>query len=388
MRQHTQVTMSMRELDRLKCVQAVIDGELRVAVASERLQLSTRQVRRLAARYRLEGPIGLVSRHRNRPSNHRLDEAVENQVVGILRDRYPDFGPTLAAEKLAERHQIVLAKETVRRIQIAAGLWVPRKLRPVKIQQPRQRRSCLGELIQIDGCEHRWFEERAPACTALVYVDDATSRLMAVHFTGAESTFAYFEATREYLQRHGKPLAFYSDKASIFRVNQREAANGPGYTQFARALYELNIDGICANTPAAKGRVERAHLTLQDRLVKELRLAGISRVEAANAFMPQFIEAYNRRFAKAPRNAHYAHRALRGEEELDLIFAWRELRKVTQNLTLHYERRLYLLADRPETRQLIGKYVEVFQYPDGEVEIRVAGKALPYSRYDKLSEVD
>jgi hypothetical protein len=378
----------MRELDRLKCIQAVIDGELRATTAAERVHLSVRQVRRLTQRYRLEGPIGLISRHRSRPSNHRLDEELENQVVRILRECYADFGPTLAAEKLSERHQIVLAKETVRRIQIAAGLWVPRKLRPVKIQQPRLRRACLGELIQIDGCEHRWFEERAPACTALVYVDDATSRLMHVYFTGAESTFAYFEATREYLGRYGKPLAFYSDKASIFRVNRPDCVKGPGFTQFARALYELNIDGICANTPAAKGRVERAHLTLQDRLVKELRLAGISSIEAANAFMPSFIEAYDARFAKAPRNGHDAHRALRNDEDLELIFAWRELRKVTHSLTLRYERQIYLLTDTVETRPLIGKYVEVFQYPDGRVEIRVAGKALPYCRYDKLAEVD
>jgi len=388
MRQASQVTLSMRELDRLKSIQSVIDGELRARAAAERLHLSVRQVRRLAQRYQIEGPIGLISRHRNRPSNHRLHEELENQVARILRERYADFGPTLAAEKLAECHQIVLAKETVRRIQMAAGLWVPRKLRPVKIQQPRLRRACLGELIQIDGCEHRWFEDRAPACAALVYVDDATSCLMAVHFTGAESTFAYFEATREYLNRRGKPLAFYSDKASIFRVNRRDSVKGPGFTQFARALYELNIDGICANTPAAKGRVERAHLTLQDRLVKELRLAGISSIPAANAFMPAFIERYNQRFAKAPRNAHDAHRALRSDEELDLIFAWRELRKVTHSLTLHYERQIYLLTDGPETRALIGKYVEVFQYPDGRVEIRVAGKALPYCRFDKLAEVD
>ena len=146
-----------------------------------------------------------------------------------------------------------------------AGLWIPRKLRPPKIQQPRARRACFGELIQIDGCEHRWFEERAPMCTAIVYVDDATSRLMVVRFAGSESTFAYFEATLEYLKSFGKPLAFYSDKASIFRINQPGAVTGPGYTQFGRALYELNIDGICANTAAAKGRVERAHLTLQDR---------------------------------------------------------------------------------------------------------------------------
>jgi transposase len=382
------VTMSMRELDRLKCIQAVIEGGLPAGAAAERLCMSARQIRRLTQRYRGEGPVGLISRRCRRPSNNRLDEALERRVVEILREHYADFGPTLAAEKLAERHQILLAKETIRRIQIDAGLWIPRKLRAPKIQQPRTRRACLGELIQIDGCEHRWFEERAPMCTVLVYVDDATSRLMTVRFTGSESTFAYFEATREYLGRHGKPLALYSDKASIFRVNHPQAAKGPGFTQFARALYELNIDGICANTPAAKGRVERAHLTLQDRLVKELRLEGISSLEGANAFMPRFIEAYNRRFAKAPREGYDAHRAVRADEDLDLIFAWRELRKVTQSLTLHYERQLYLLADTADNRRLIGKYVEVFQYPDGRIEIRVAGQSVPYSRYDKLGAID
>lgn len=225
-------------------------------------------------------------------------------------------------------------------------------------------------------------------CTALVYVDDATSRLMVVHFAGSESTFAYFEATRQYLEHYGKPLTFYSDKASIFRVNNSHAISGPGYTQFGRALYELNIDGICANTAAAKGRVERAHLTLQDRLVKELRLEGISTIEAANAFMPQFIKDYNARFAKEPHNPHDAHRALRSDEALELIFCWRELRKVTKALTLHYERKLYLFADTAANRRLIGKYVEVFQYPHGRIEIRVAGLSLPYSRYDKLGAVD
>jgi hypothetical protein len=276
----------------------------------------------------------------------------------------------------------------VRRLQIDAGLWIPRKLRPPKIQQPRARRACLGELIQIDGCEHRWLEERAAMCTAIVYVDDATSRLMVVRFAGTESTFAYFEATREYLERYGKPLAFYSDKASIFRVNNVQAIKGPGYTQFGRALYELNIDGICANTAAAKGRVERAHLTLQDRLVKELRLEGISSIEAANAFMPRFIEDYNERFAKPPRDPHDAHRALRADEDLDLVFSWRELRKVTKALTLHYERKLYLLADTAANRRLIGKYIEVFQFPDGRIEIRVAGVSLPYSIYEKLGTID
>src|SRR6185437_941018 len=161
-----------------------------------------------------------------------------------------------------------------------------------------------------------------------------------------------------------------------------------GYTQFGRALYELNIDGICANTPAAKGRVERAHKTLQDRLVKELRLRGISSIDAANAFMPRFIQEFNARFAKEPRDAHNAHRALRQDEALDLIFSWRELRKVTKALTLHYERKLYLLADTADHRRLIGKYIEVFQFPDGRVELRVAGASIPYSVYDKLGTVD
>jgi len=388
MRHMARVTMSMRELDRLKCIQAVVDGELDCQRAAERIGITTRQLRRLAGRYRAEGPVGLISRRCSRPSNNRLEAHREQQIVNILRESYADFGPTLAAEKLEARHGIKVSRETVRRLQINAGLWIPRKLRPPKVQQPRARRSCLGELIQIDGCEHRWFEDRAPMCTAIVYVDDATSRLMVVRFTGTESTFAYFEATREHLQHYGKPLAFYSDKASVFRVNKADALNGPGYTQFGRALYELNIDGICANTPAAKGRVERAHLTLQDRLVKELRLEGISSIEAANAFMPRFIEDYNARFAKEPRDPHDAHRALRPDEDLDLVFCWRELRKVTKALTLHYERKLYLLADTAANRRLVGKYIEVFQFPEGRIEIRVAGASLPYSLYDKLGAID
>lgn len=388
MYQRSTVTMSMRELDRLKVIQAVVGGELPTRLAAERLGMTTRQIRRLAQRHRQEGPVGLISRLRHRPSNHRLPEALENQIARILRDEYPDFGPTLAMEKLAERHQIVVAKETVRRIQIAAGLWIPRKLRASKVQQPRTRRACVGELIQIDGCEHAWFEERAPVCTALVFVDDATSRLMWVKFAGTESTFTYFEAMREYLGRYGKPLALYSDKASIFRVTRPGSVNGVGHTQFSRALYELNIDGICANTAAAKGRVERAHKTLQDRLVKDLRLAGVSSMEAANAAMPAFIEAYNRKFAKVPRDEHDAHRPVRADEDLDQIFAWREPRKVSKNLTLHYERKLYVLRDTRENRRLSGKYVEVFQYPDERIEIRVAGQALPYSLYVSSGNID
>jgi hypothetical protein len=382
------VTMTMRELDRLKCIQGLIDGQLKQTAVAARLGLTTRQVRRLVRRYEQQGPIGLISRLRDRPSNRRLKPDAAEHAFGILRSTYADFGPTLAAEKLRERHGVDLAVETVRSLMVAGGLWVPRRLRTPKIQQPRMRRACIGELIQIDGCEHHWFEDRGPACTALVFIDDATSRLMQILFNGTESTFGYFEATRRYIDQHGKPLAFYSDKASIFRINKASATGGDGHTQFGRALFELNIDGICANTPAAKGRVERAHLTMQDRLVKELRLEGISTIEAANAFMPTYVADYNALFGKVARDAHDAHRPVRPDEDLDSIFAWREQRKVTGNLTLHYERKLYLLADTPKNRRYAGKYLDVYQFPDGKVEIRAAGVKVPYSTYDKLGAID
>ena len=175
-----------------------------------------------------------------------------DRALSIIRDRYVDFGPTLACEKLYECHGIRLAKETVRRLMMDAGLWVPRRQRPPKLYQPRARRACLGELIQIDGSDHRWFEERAPACTLLVYVDDATSRLMALHFTATESTFSYFEATRTYIERYGKPVAVYSDKASVFRPTHTQTGER-GVTHFGRAMYELNIDTWCANSSSAKG---------------------------------------------------------------------------------------------------------------------------------------
>jgi len=381
------ITMTMREVDRYKVIQDVVDGKLKPWRAAERLDLTTRQIRRLATRLREGGPAGLVSRKRSRPSNHRLDAFTANRALAIIRERYADFGPTLAAEKLYEGHGIELAKETVRKLMMSAGLWTPRRQRPPKVYQPRARRACLGELVQIDGCDHRWFEDRAPACTLLVYVDDATSRLMHLHFTATESTFGYFEATRGYIERHGKPLALYSDKASVFRSPQADKT-GRSVTQFGRAMYELNIDTFCANSSSAKGRVERAHLTLQDRLVKELRLRGINTVADANAWAPTFMASYNARFAKPPRSDFDAHRPLRTGEDLDLLMTWRQSRKVSQSLTLQYDRVIHLLEDTPGNRKLIHRYVDVWEYPDGRIEIRADGHVVPYRQYDRLAEID
>jgi hypothetical protein len=381
------ITMTMRELDRFKVIQDVADGRLKPWRAAERLRLTTRQIRRLVARLREHGPGGLVSRRCAKPSNNRLDSVKADRALSIIRERYADFGPTLACEKLWECHGIRLARETVRRLMTDAGLWVPRRQRPPKIYQPRARRACLGELVQIDGSDHRWFEERAPACTLLVYVDDATSRLMHLHFTASESTFSYFEATRAYIECHGKPVAFYSDKASVFRSGKAHET-GSSVTHFGRAMYELNIDTFCANSSSAKGRVERAHLTLQDRLVKELRLRGISTVAQGNAYAPSFIAAYNMRFAKPPKSDFDAHRPLRDNENLDLLMTWRETRRVTKSLTIQYDRVMYLLEDTPENRKLIHRYIDVWEYPDGRIEIRADGRVLPSRQYDRLAGID
>lgn len=385
---HDTGMFTVKEINRLKILQDVIDRNLRPGQAAEMLGITPRHCSRLLKRYRQSGPLGMNNQSRGRTGNRLLPASLTDQALNIIRERYADFGPTLAREKLAENHGIVLGKETLRRLMIKTGLWVPRKQRAPKIQQPRYRRACCGELLQIDGCDHHWFENRAPACTALVYVDDATSRLMQLRFVKSESTFTYFEATRGYLEKHGKPLALYSDKASVFRINNKNATGGDGYTQFGRAMHELNIQTICANTSSAKGRVERAHLTLQDRLVKELRLRGISSVDAANDFADEFMTDYNRRFGKAPRHDFDVHRPLETDDDLTAFFTWREPRRVSKSLTVQYDKVLYLIEDNELSRRAIGKYIEVWHYPDGRKELRLNGVVLPYSTYDRLQEID
>lgn len=375
---------TLKEINRVKIIQDVIERRITTRRAAEHLGISDRQCRRLLVRYREGGPLSLASRRCGMRGNRQLQPGLADQALELIKTRYADFGPTLAREKLEEVHGLFLGKETVRRIMVRAGLWIPRKQRAARIPQPRYRRPCTGELIQIDGCDHDWFEGRGPACTALVYVDDATSKIMELLFVKSESTFSYFEATRHYIDKHGKPLALYSDKAG----NNKHATGGEGHTQFGRAMHELNIQTICAETSEAKGRVERAHLTLQDRLVKELRLQSINSMEAANAFAEAYIADYNRRFGKAPRHDFDVHRAVEHDEDLDLIFTVREHRKVSKSLTIQYDKMLYLIEDSELSRRAIGKYIDVYHYPDGRKELRLNGAALPYSTYDRPSEVD
>jgi len=382
------IPMSERELSRLRILVELADARLNVAAAAALLGIGRRQVFRLRQALATAGPSGLVSRKRGRPSNHRRGATFRRTVLALVREQYADFGPTLAAEKLAERHELRLGVETLRQWMMAEGLWIDRRHRLPSPHQPRRRRECLGELVQIDGSEHAWFESRGPVCTLLAFIDDATSRIMLLRFVTSESAFDYLRATRLYLEAYGKPVTFYSDKHSIFRVTKKDAAGGDRMTQFARALAELNIDIICANIPQAKGRVERAFGTLQDRLVKELRLAAIANIAAANAWLPTFIADYNRRFARAPANAKDLHRPLRPADDIDEILTWRERRTVTHNLTLHYDRMMLILEPTPLTRTLARKIVEVVNYPDGRFAVRYMGADLPFRIFDKIRTIE
>jgi len=381
------VSMSEAELARVGVLGDVAAGRLSVAHAAGLMGVSRRQAFRLLRRFREGGASALASCRRGQPSNRRLPQSVRTLVMAVVRERYADFGPTLAAEKLAALHGLTVSRETLRQWMMAEGLWADRKARAKPIHQPRGRRECLGELVQIDGSRHWWFEDRGPPCTLLVYIDDATSRLMHLEFVRSETAFDYFRATRAYLEAHGKPVAFYSDKHSIFRVTKAEVADGDGMTQFGRALHELNIDIICANSPQAKGRVERANKTLQDRLVKELRLRGISTIEAANAMLLEFLMEHNKRFAKPPRCPKDLHRQVSAWADVDAALTWKEDRTVSNSLTLQYDKVLFLLEPSEFARSLARRRVTVFDYPDGRLEIRYCGRTLPYLTFDKLPHV-
>src|SRR6266508_5167354 len=281
--------MSAKELSRLEVMQKLSEKRMSQKEAGAMLHVSTRQIKRLLKAYRKKGAAGLVSKHRGRKGNNRLAESVKKQALNLPKTKYRGFGPTLAHEKLVEKEKLQLSDESVRQLMIAEDLWKARKAKKVVVHQLRERRACFGELIQIDGSPHDWFEGRAEACVLLVFIDDDTGKLVHQRRAEDESFFSYAGAAEEYFKRCGKPVAFYSDKHGIFRVNVPSAGSGDALTQFGRAMQELDIQIICANSPQAKGRVERVIQTLQDRLPKEMRLRSISNMTDGNAYLPHFM---------------------------------------------------------------------------------------------------
>ncbi|RPI87489.1 MAG: ISNCY family transposase [Chloroflexi bacterium] len=378
------LTMSNAEITRLEVMQRIKDKRLTQREAAQMLGISIRQVKRLWRAYRKDGAEGLVSRRRGQPSNNQLDEQVKQQALDFIKSKYDDFGPTLAHEKLTEIHHLCLSRESVRKLMVEEEVWKPRRAKKPPTHQMRERRACLGELVQIDGSEHAWFEGRGPKCTLLVFIDDATGQLLELLFVSHESFFAYCQAARHYFERCGKPVAFYSDKHGVFRVNQEQSVGtGSGLTQFGRAMQELAIQIICANTPQAKGRVERANQTLQDRLVKELRLRGISDMQAGNAYLPEFRADFNKRFAVAPRSTHGAHRPLIPTENLDLILTHQETRTLSKNLTVQYDKVLYQIQSTRPDYALRNAQVTVCENEKGDIRILYNHQALEYTIFHK-----
>jgi transposase len=373
--------MSRKELSRLEVMHRLVEKRMSQKEAGTILGLSRRQIKRLLKAYREKGAVGLVSKQRGRTGNNRLAEEVQKRALDLLKTKYKGFGPTLAHEKLVERDKLRLSDESVRQLMIAEDLWKPRKAKKVVTHQLRERRACFGELVQIDGSPYDWFEGRAEPCVLLVFIDDATGQVLQLRFVESESFFSYAQAAEDYFRRCGKPVAFYSDKHGIFRVNVPSTGSGEALTQFGRAMQELDIQIICANTPQAKGRVERVNQTLQDRLVKEMRLRGISSRTDGNAYLPEFMTDLNQRFAVQPRSIVNAHRPLTPKDNLTHILTWQETRTLSKNLTLQFEKIVYQIQTPRPTYALRNAHVTVCLNAQQEITILYNGKALPYTLY-------
>ena len=378
--------MSAKELNRLEVMQKLSEKRMKQNEASRILGLSLRQIKRLLKAYRQKGAAGLVSKHRGRQANNRLPAELKKRALNLLKTKYQGFGPTLAHEKLVEKEKLKLSDASVRKLMIEEELWKPRKAKKVVVHQLRERRACFGELVQIDGSPHDWFEGRAERCTLLVFIDDATGQLVQLRFVEQESFFSYAQAAEAYFRHYGKPVAFYSDKHGIFRVHLPSTGVGEALTQFGRAMQELDLQIICANSPQAKGRVERVIQTLQDRLPKEMRLRGISNMTDGNAYLPEFLQDFNPRFAVEARSSVNAHRPLTTKEDLARILTWQERRTLSKNLTLQFQKTVYQIQTNRPTYALRNAQVTVCVNAQEEMTILYNGKALSYSIYKQQTK--
>jgi transposase len=384
------ITMSTKEMSRLEVMQKLEEKRMGQKEASRILGISIRHIKRLLKNYRQQGAVGLVSRHRGRTGNHRLQAEVKKKALDLLKSKYQGFGPTLACEKLVEKEKLKISDESVRQLMIAEGLWKPHKIKKEVVHQLRERRACFGELVQIDGSPHDWFEGRSEACVLLVFIDDATGKLVQLRFVESESFFSYCAAAEGYFRQYGKPGAFYSDKHSIFRVHTPGTGKTEALTQFGRAMQALDIQILCANSPQAKGRVERVNQTLQDRLVKEMRLRNLSSMAEGNAYLPEFIADFNLRFAVEPRSSFNAHRTLNAQDDLATLLTWQEQRLVSKNLTIQFEKVVYQIQTQRPSYALRNASVTVCVNAQQQLTILYKGKSLPYAIYHhqaKQSEV-
>jgi len=371
------IAMTRDELHRKTIVEKAIDKRITQKEGAGQLGISERHFRRLLYKYRKRGDEGLVSGHRGKPSNNQMKEAKREKITKFIQDPiYEGFGPTLLNEKLELNKGISISKESMRQIMIEEQMHSP-KIKKEKTTHPsRERRGRRGELVQIDGSYHAWLEDRGPKACLLLFVDDATSAVLAAKFVDQESFYGYGELCKSYFRSIGLPVTFYSDKFSVFRVNSQAGKHKEAITQFSRALSTLGVDLICANSAQAKGRVERANQTFQDRLVKELRLQQINDYQSANAFLPAYLHFHNRKFAVLPRSTTDVHLPLDPSVDLDFLFAIHDTRTITKDLQIHFNCVTYQIITKRLPQHLIGREVLVAQDQSGTVSAYLNNQLL------------
>lgn len=376
--------MRQKDRDRLKVLHEAEEGHLTQKQAGAQLKLSERWVRKLLARLRQEGDGGILHRLRGRASKRRLAEAVRQKVVKLVKREYADFGPTLAAEYLAEQQGVEISKKALRQILMRAGVWKRKRRRVEEVHVWRARRACWGELVQWDTSEHDWLEGRGPKLCLLAMIDDATSRVLA-RFARQDTTQENFRLLASYLERWGRPVEFYTDKDSLFTVNRpvkeaKDEAWPEALTQIGRALRELGIGWVPAHSPQAKGRVERFFGTAQDRLVKGMRKAGVQTLEEANRYLElEYLPQWSSRFTLEPANPTDAHRPLGAEHDLAAILSHVEERVVGNDYTIRYNTKQYQITRADIRPGLRGATVRVEERGDHSVWARFRDRYLRVS---------
>jgi transposase len=375
MAERDMMVMSIGEVKRLKLIQSAIDKQISQKRVSSILSLSERQIRRLVKSVREEGARGIIHRSRGRPSNRRLCRKIKEKVITLYTKKYSDFGPTLAAEKLLELDGIRLSDETLRNWLIEAGLWKKHRKRSA-YRQWRPRRSCFGEMVQMDGSHHDWLEGRYPALVLMGYIDDATNTIYA-KFYDYEGTMPAMDSFKGYVKRYGLPMSVYLDRHTTYKSSKKptewdEASDLKFLSQFERALKELGVEVIHALSPQAKGRVERLFRVLQDRLVKEMRLQGIKTKDEANVFLETYLPRYNEKFRVCPANETDVHIRLPRHFNLDKYLCIKDQRTIRNDNTIAYNKKLYQLEENDS------KKVDIEERIDGSLLIINKGRALKY----------
>jgi len=378
------IIMSQKEVNRYDIIQRVIKREIKTTEAVEILNLTDRQIRRLKEKVKKEGIKGVIHAGRGKPSSKKIPEKERKKIIGIIKEKYWDFGPTFATEKLEENHKIKRDPKTIRTIMIEEEVWKPRKKKKFEYRSWRQRRSSFGELQQYDGSYEYWFEDRAPKCCLIASIDDATSRITFAKFGEHEGVEPTFDFWQQYLQRLGKPLAIYVDKFSTYSMNSKLAKENPDtLTQFERAMSTLQIEVIKANSSQAKGRVERLFKTLQDRLIKELRLNNISTIKGANEFLEKiFIPKFNARFSVEPRAKTNLHKKVTKFEKdsFPSIFCRQYERTIRNDYTVSYKNIWYQLEETQAVAMFSGEIIKVEERFSGDIYFRLRGKYLNYKQ--------